>query len=84
MASFHSWKHNQLQDNRKAFEEGFQTVLDPIRSTESEDENIDSSNKGDETVEASTLEDIHVFVCTDEADLRPLAVLINSSMANCP
>lgn len=25
---------------------------------------------------------VHIFVCTDEADLRPLAVLINSSMAN--
>jgi hypothetical protein len=63
MASFHSWKRSQIDDNRKAFEQGPQEWLQPA---------------------GEKMEDIHVFVCTDESDLRPLAVLINSSMANCP
>jgi hypothetical protein len=73
MASFHSWKNSQLQDNRKVFQEGLVSqgvMLDSLSLT------------GDETVNAVKMEDIHVFVCTDESDLRPLAVLINSSMAN--
>ncbi|KAG0554072.1 hypothetical protein KC19_12G060200 [Ceratodon purpureus] len=75
MASFHNWKNSQLQDNRKVFQEGLVSqgvLLDSMSLT------------GDETVNAEKLEDIHVFVCTDESDLRPLAVLINSSMANTP
>ena len=75
MASFHSWKNSQLQDNRKVFQEGLvsQGVM------------VDSmSLTGDDNVNVGKMEDIHIFVCTDESDLRPLAVLINSSMANTP
>lgn len=73
MASFHSWKRSQLDDNRKVFEQGPQAWLDQS-----------GPNSGDGIINAEKKEDVHIFVCTDEADLRPLAVLINSSMANTP
>jgi len=73
MASFHSWKRNQLDDNRKVFEQGPQAWLE---------QSVPDSVE--EVIKTEKKEDIHIFVCTDEADLRPLAVLINSSMANTP
>lgn len=75
IGSFHSWKNSQLEDNRKAFQEGLEkgVMLDSRPNTDDETTMIVEKKK-----------DIHVFVCTDESDLRPLAVLINSSMANTP
>lgn len=74
MGSFHSWKNNQHEENQKIFEQGIKGVL------------LDSINNNEEETNQSVKknDDIHVFVCTDESDLRPLAVLINSSMANTP
>lgn len=74
MGSFHSWKNNQHEENQKIFEQGIKGVL------------LDSINTEEETTNQTVKknDDIHVFVCTDESDLRPLAVLINSSMANTP
>lgn len=74
MGSFHSWKNNQLEDNRKVFQEGLQSGV-------MLDSKLDADDEASVVVKK---EDIHVFVCTDESDLRPLAVLINSSMANTP
>jgi hypothetical protein len=31
---------------------------------------------------ATSQKQVHIFVCTDEYDLRPLAVLINSTISN--
>lgn len=78
MASINSWKRSQLDDNRIQFEQGGpqEYIHEPLPNT------VDGSS-----VTASDSEkkkDIHVFVCTDESDLRPLAVLINSSMENTP
>ena len=77
MASFHSWKRTQLADNRKVFEQGSQEWLEPVG------EKLEPMGEKLEPI-GEKLEDIHVFICTDESDLRPLAVLINSSMSNCP
>ncbi|CAI5466766.1 unnamed protein product [Closterium sp. Yama58-4] len=42
-----------------------------------------ADSSGDEaTPSPSELKDVHVFVSTDEADLRPIAVVINSTIMN--
>lgn len=99
MASFQAWKRSQLQDNRKIFE-GLQpevSIDETLRPqeviVEEKTDDIQERNEKDDFQEidervvipqGNPKDDIHIFVCTDEADLRPLAVLINSSMVNAP
>jgi lipopolysaccharide biosynthesis glycosyltransferase len=78
MASINNWKRSQLDDNRSQFEQGGpqEYIHEPLPNT------VDGSSVT--AVDSEKKKDIHVFVCTDESDLRPLAVLINSSMHNTP
>lgn len=100
MASFQAWKRSQLQDNRKIFEglqpEVSESEIETLRPqviVEEKNDDIQEGNEKDDFQEnnekvviphGNPKDDIHIFVCTDEADLRPLAVLINSSMVNAP
>jgi hypothetical protein len=55
---------------------------DPLKAWDPQVKAVGSAAVAYPKPEATSQKQVHIFVCTDEYDLRPLAVLINSTISN--
>jgi hypothetical protein len=55
---------------------------DPLKAWDPQVKAVGSAAVAYPKPKATSQKQVHIFVCTDEYDLRPLAVLINSTISN--